>query len=434
MKTMKSFKVLIAVIMLLWVAGSALAQDVITLMWKAEAGSYRYMAIQATIGEEFTVNWGDGTIETGTSIEDSHDGRVFPTHIYDTDGEYTVTVTASNSNCRFTYFDCMKANQATSLDVSGCSALQELRCSGNELTSLDVSGCSALQELRCSGNQLTRLDLTDCVNLNQLYCNDNKLQLSELYAAHLKINTQNNKVFSTQYLPSQAVIVGEELFSAQSVFDSTFTNYSVVTKNGDNALADDYTVVDGKLVFNTIGSYIVTMTNTAIVSYEYNQAKVIVGINVIEPSEISVEPSDSSALFVWEAVGRATGYELRIYSDAEYRQTVCIIEFDADGNYVGTKSLRSGTGDFSYEVKNLTAGTDYYYVITANIDETSAVLQENSFTTTGNPVGIAGEKDFSPAAQAIGYYRLTGLRLPQEPASGIYIIVYSNGKVEKVMK
>ena len=432
---MKFFKVLITAIMLLWAAGSALAQDVITLTWKAEAGSYRYIAIQATIGEEFTVNWGDGTDETGTSIEDSYDGKVFLTRIYDTDGEYTVTVTASDSNCRFTYFDCMKANQATSLDVSGCSALQTLYCYDNQLTSLDVSGCSALWELRCYGNQLTSLDLTDCVNLNSLWCNDNKFQLSDLYAAHLKIDTQNNKHFDSQYLPSQTVIVGEELFSEQSVFGGTFTNYSVVTKTGDNALESDYTVVDGKLIFNTIGNYIVTMTNTAIVSYEYELAKVIVEINVIEHSEISVEPSDSSALFVWEAVESATGYELRIYADAEHRQTVCIIKFDADGNYVGTKSLRSDTGDFSYEVKNLlTAGTDYYYVMTANIDETSVVLQESSFTTIGNSVGIIEAKKFSPVAQAIGYYSLTGLRLPQEPASGIYIIVYSDGKVEKVMK
>ena len=36
--------------------------------------------------------------------------------------------------------------------------------------------------------------------------------------------------------------------------------------------------------------------------------------------------------------------------------------------------------------------------------------------------------------QITGYYNITGQRLAQEPASGVYIIMYDNGKTEKVLK
>ncbi len=59
-------------------------------------------------------------------------------------------------------------NQLTSLDLSGCTALEGLYCSSNQLTSLDVSGCTALTDLHCSRNQLTSLDVSNNTNLTRL--------------------------------------------------------------------------------------------------------------------------------------------------------------------------------------------------------------------------------------------------------------------------
>ena len=58
----------------------------------------------------------------------------------------------------------------TSLNVTGCTALKELWCRGNPLTSLDVSGCTALEELDCGGDQLTSLDVSGCTALKRLEC------------------------------------------------------------------------------------------------------------------------------------------------------------------------------------------------------------------------------------------------------------------------
>ena len=33
-----------------------------------------------------------------------------------------------------------------------------------------------------------------------------------------------------------------------------------------------------------------------------------------------------------------------------------------------------------------------------------------------------------------GYYSISGEKLPQEPESGMYIIMYSNGRTEKILK
>ena len=65
--------------------------------------------------------------------------------------------------------------QLTGLDVSGCTSLVVLYCFGNELTELDVSGCAALEVLECYGNELTELDVSECAALEALDCRGNWL-------------------------------------------------------------------------------------------------------------------------------------------------------------------------------------------------------------------------------------------------------------------
>ena len=85
-------------------------------------------------------------------------------------------------------------NKLTELDVSGCAALEILDCYGNELTELDVSGCAALEELDCYGNELTELDISECAALEELDCDYNhmtELDVSantELYALYCSGN------------------------------------------------------------------------------------------------------------------------------------------------------------------------------------------------------------------------------------------------------
>ena len=69
--------------------------------------------------------------------------------------------------------------QLTGLDVSGCTSLVKLYCLENKLTELDVSGCAALEALECRGNWLTELDVSAKTELYDLDCSLNHL-LTEL--------------------------------------------------------------------------------------------------------------------------------------------------------------------------------------------------------------------------------------------------------------
>lgn len=66
-------------------------------------------------------------------------------------------------------------NNLTELDITGCTALEELQCSENSLYELDVSGFTALEWLVCSSNDLTELNVTGCTALKDLSCDGNKL-------------------------------------------------------------------------------------------------------------------------------------------------------------------------------------------------------------------------------------------------------------------
>jgi len=57
------------------------------------------------------------------------------------------------------------------------------------------------------------------------------------------------------------------------------------------------------------------------------------------------------------------------------------------------------------------------------------------FTTTGGG-GVTGivETRHATSLQIVGYYSILGQKLPKEPESGFYIIMYDNGKIEKSVK
>lgn len=65
--------------------------------------------------------------------------------------------------------------QLKTLKVDGCTSLEILCCSGTQLTSLDLSGCGNLEQLHCHRNQLESLDVRDCIHLKDLSCEENKL-------------------------------------------------------------------------------------------------------------------------------------------------------------------------------------------------------------------------------------------------------------------
>ena len=82
-------------------------------------------------------------------------------------------------NKKLRYLSCSGSNpgnQLTTLDVSGCTELDTLACSGNPLTTLDVSMNTKLISLECYSNQLSTLDLSKNTALRRIHCNNNQLR------------------------------------------------------------------------------------------------------------------------------------------------------------------------------------------------------------------------------------------------------------------
>ena len=87
------------------------------------------------------------------------------------------------------------------------------------------------------------------------------------------------------------------------------------------------------------------------------------------------------------------------------------------------------------KINNLSPKTDYFYIMQI-LGENDTVLdsKEGSFTTTGGGVVTGVVETQGIALCVAGYYSILGQKLPTEPESGVYVIMYSNGKVEKIVK
>ena len=233
--------------------------DTIRMVWQ---GSVEIIAVAATQGKTFRIDWGDGTIEvkTGNGTYSS----VQLEHTYSNDNIYTVTISAASSDCFFTGFWCNYC-RAISLNVKSAQ-LMYLVCNNNQLNSLNVSNCPQLIHLTCSNNQLSSLDVSNNTQLINLECSNNHLPLSELFIVSEALsNNGQTGYLGTQTLLPQVIAPSVELQFpvAQDVFNGIYTDFTV-TKNGSPAPPSSYSVSSGKITFNTADIYAVTMTNQAI--------------------------------------------------------------------------------------------------------------------------------------------------------------------------
>lgn len=72
----------------------------------------------------------------------------------------------------------------STLDLTGCTALESLTCFNCNVNAMDVSACAALKVLDCCWNKLSMLDLSGCPVLKSIYCSSNPLLDSVSLSAH----------------------------------------------------------------------------------------------------------------------------------------------------------------------------------------------------------------------------------------------------------
>ena len=154
--------------------------------------------------------------------------------------------------------------------------------------------------------------------------------------------------------------------------------------------------------------------------------------------DILILPSDSGAFIVWSPNEDAEGYILTIYTDKAHTDPVCALEFDATGKLTKVTMLKSGseTQNFACTVENLSSGTTYYYTLeTFGADNAPLASLSGDFTTTGGEMtGVVETQCITPLPGITAYYSISGIKLPKEPASGVYIIKYDDGTAIKVFR
>ena len=100
---------------------------------------------------------------------------------FDNNGDGNLSLTSLNlSGCTaLETFYCNGNKNLASLNVTGCTALDRLYCNGNKLTSLNLSTNTALTELYCYKNNLTELDVTGITGLINIVISENKIDMGE---------------------------------------------------------------------------------------------------------------------------------------------------------------------------------------------------------------------------------------------------------------
>ncbi|MDR0874362.1 MAG: hypothetical protein LBN27_13025 [Prevotellaceae bacterium] len=176
--------------------------------------------------------------------------------------------------------------------------------------------------------------------------------------------------------------------------------------------------------------------------YQYGKVTVI----VTPPAETEAAPADTTVTLTWLPVPGTNFYIIIIYADASRTVPVFVILLNSNGDLYGAGVTRyaapraAGVSEqLHYTLNGLTEGTTYYYDIIASANEQGTdILQTyhgGSFTTTESGGVITGTVvPVSERSRTAAYYNLLGQKLLQEPASGVYIIVYDTGKVEKIVK
>jgi len=238
MRTKLRIKGFVLAICFLAFGFSVVGNDTIRFTWIGHEEMWNNFELVATNGKQFTVDWGNGIVETKMGTDDYQ--IIKPA--YANEREYHVVIAGVTPDCLFTALYCHDL-ELSRLDVSGCTALRKLYCSANRLTDLDLSKNKYLRILYCSGNHLTNLDLKVNIVLRDLYCGNNLLtDLKLIKNTELRVlDCSNNQLTSLDLRANMAL---EELYCCNNrltVLDMQANRVLWMVDCSENQLTDFFT-------------------------------------------------------------------------------------------------------------------------------------------------------------------------------------------------
>ncbi|MCM1244521.1 MAG: leucine-rich repeat protein [Roseburia sp.] len=122
--------------------------------------------------------------------------------------------------------DIARKGLSGELVLSDLKYVREVVCGGNKFTSIDVSGCSTLEQLSCFGGELETLILGGNDKLLYLDCRNNCLVVEDIEAACKEIASQKG---SEVYYERQYINAGREAFCENECVE--LEKFAVLSEN-----------------------------------------------------------------------------------------------------------------------------------------------------------------------------------------------------------
>lgn len=132
-------------------------------------------------------------------------------------------------------------NQIQTLDLEGCTALQNLYAMNNQLKTLNLKGCKSLYELYATNNKLTGINVDGCTRLKYMYLGGNsfkELKLSGMNAV-IYITANENPALKRVYVnnnPTLQYLVLHDCPVLERIYAGNSRSISGIDINGDTNL------------------------------------------------------------------------------------------------------------------------------------------------------------------------------------------------------
>ncbi|MBR0192053.1 MAG: fibronectin type III domain-containing protein [Thermoguttaceae bacterium] len=246
------------------------------------------------------------------------------------------------TNTKLTGIVC-NDNQIRALDFSQNKALEWVECQNNQLTALDVSNNTLLTHLSCGFNQISSLDLGNNKELTTLYCNSNQISSLTL-AQNTKLTNLRcwNENLTSVMLPEKAA----NSFNI-NLYWGFWSGWKYSNSQGTTALSTD-AYVPTEIPFTAIsntGEQTIEFTAWSAAEYELtgltlSNTKPEVGDTITA----AVTQADATVTYQWyrgnNAIQNATAKSYTATLDDLGSTLKCVAT--GTGLYTGTVSAETG--------------------------------------------------------------------------------------------
>lgn len=211
-------------------------------------------------------------------------------------------------------------DQLTTLDVSGCTALERLVCRDNLLTSLDVSDNSSLKYLDCDGNKIEALDVSGCAELKYLYCGNNDLRALDV-SSNTALEALSCSFNNLALLDLSNNTALERLFCGNNALTALDVSYNAALElifcDNNDLSALDVSHNTGLLSLACVGNAMTTLDvshNTALVAL-YCSDNNLTALDVSNNTALEYLDCYTNALTMLDVSHNSTLFRLQCYGN-----------------------------------------------------------------------------------------------------------------------